>query len=82
MTTVYFVRHCEPNYENHDDLTRELTLKGLEDRNLVTNYFADKSIDVVLSSPYKRAIDTVKSVAENNHLEIECNLLLSMMKKD
>ena len=21
-TTVYFVRHAEPNYENHDDLMR------------------------------------------------------------
>ena len=27
MTTVYFVRHAQPNYENHDDLTRELTEK-------------------------------------------------------
>ena len=25
MTNVYFVRHAQPNYENHDDLTRELT---------------------------------------------------------
>ena len=32
MTTVYFVRHAQPNYENHDDLTRELTEKGLQDR--------------------------------------------------
>lgn len=28
MTNVYFVRHAQPNYENHDDLTRELTEKG------------------------------------------------------
>lgn len=36
MTNVYFVRHAHPNYENHDDLTRELTEKGLQDRKLVT----------------------------------------------
>lgn len=71
MTTVYYVRHCESNYDNHDDLTRELTAKGLEDRELVNQFFADKHIDVVLSSPSKRAIDTVKMVAENNNLEIE-----------
>ena len=71
MTTVYYVRHCEPNYENHDDLTRELTSKGLEDRELVNQFFADKHIDAVLSSPSKRAIDTVKMVAEKNNLEIE-----------
>lgn len=36
MTNVCFVRHAQPNYENHDDLTRELTEKGLQDRKLVT----------------------------------------------
>ena len=29
MTTVYFVRHAEPNYDNHDDMSRELSKKGL-----------------------------------------------------
>ena len=29
MTNIYFVRHAQPNYENHDDLTRELTEKGM-----------------------------------------------------
>ena len=36
MTHVYFVRHAEPNYENHDDSSRELSSKGLADRVLVT----------------------------------------------
>ena len=25
---VYFVRHAEPNYENHDDISRGLSIKG------------------------------------------------------
>ncbi len=57
MTTIYFVRHAEPNYENHDDLERELSHKGLRDRALVTQFLSDKRISVVLSSPYKRATD-------------------------
>ena len=65
MTKVYFVRHAEPNYNNHDDLTRELTEKGLRDRELVTEFLADKEIDVVLSSPFKRAYDTVKHFADS-----------------
>ena len=36
MTIVYFVRHAESNYNNHDDLLRELTEKGLKDSKLVT----------------------------------------------
>lgn len=71
MTTIYFIRHAEPNYANHDDLARELSAKGLEDRKLVTEYLQDKHIDIVLSSPYKRAIDTVKHFADNNHYTIK-----------
>ena len=65
MTKVYFVRHAEPNYNNHDDLTRELTEKGLRDREKVTEFLADKEIDVVMSSPFKRAYDTVKHFADS-----------------
>ena len=70
MTTVYFVRHAQPNYKNHDDLQRELTQKGLEDRKLVTEYLCDKGIDVVLSSPFKRAVQTVAHFVEKNDLPI------------
>ena len=55
MTTVFFVRHAEPNYKNHDDLTRELSAKGMKNRRLVTYFLQAKKIDVILSSPYKRA---------------------------
>lgn len=71
MTTVYFVRHAEPNYDNHDDMTRELSEKGLRDRSLVTVFLQDKQIDAVLSSPFKRAMDTVREFAELQNLEIE-----------
>ena len=54
MTTIYFVRHAEPNLSNHDDKSRELSSKGLQDRKLVTEYLKDKEIDLVISSPYKR----------------------------
>ena len=70
MTTIYFVRHAEPNYDNHDDLSRELSNKGLKDRRLVTDFLADKQIDMVLSSPYKRAIDTVYEFAEGKGIGI------------
>ncbi len=70
MTTVYFVRHAQPNYENHDDMLRELTAKGLEDRKLVTRFLTDKNVDVVLSSPFLRSVDTVRDFADANGLEI------------
>ena len=71
MTTIYFVRHAQSNYENHNDQTRELTEKGLEDRKLVSKYLKDKNIDIILSSPYKRAVDTVRHFADNNNYTIK-----------
>ena len=71
MTKVYFVRHCEPNYNNRDDMTRELTAKGMADRELVAQFLSDKNITVVLSSPYKRAVDTVAHFAVSKGLNVE-----------
>ena len=70
MTSVYFVRHAQPNYDNHDDFSRELTEKGLADCKLVTKFLSDKDIHVVLSSPYLRSVDTVKDFADSCGLPI------------
>jgi Fructose-2,6-bisphosphatase len=72
MTNVYFVRHAEPDYRVHDDLTRPLTEKGLRDCALVTEYFRDKEISAVVSSPYARARDTVSGAAKAKGLEVTC----------
>ena len=70
MTNIYFIRHAEPNFENHDDMTRELSAKGLKDRELVTKFLINKQIDAVVSSPFKRAIDTVRDFADKNGMDI------------
>jgi len=70
MTNIYFIRHAEPNYNNHDDMTRELSAKGLKDRELVTDFLTDKQIDIVVSSPFKRAIDTVRDFADKYGMDI------------
>lgn len=71
MTIIYFIRHAESNYNNRDDAARELTARGLEDRKLVSEYLKDKNVDIVLSSPYKRSVDTVKHFADLNDHKIE-----------
>ena len=71
MTNLYFVRHATPNYDNHDDMSRELTEQGLIDRYKAKDFLADKNINVVLSSPYKRSVDTVAPIAEEIGFEIE-----------
>ena len=71
MTKVYFIRHAEPDYTNHDDLLRPLTAKGMQDRKIVTDYLSDKKIDVVLSSPFKRAVMTMEDFAGKYGFNIE-----------
>ncbi len=70
MTELYFTRHCEPDYENHDDLTRALSPKGRADTGLVSAYLRDKDISAVLSSPFKRAVDTVSPFAREAGLPV------------
>ena len=73
LTTIYFIRHAEPNYHNHDDFLRELTDKGLQDSKELVNLFSEILIDAVYSSPYKRAVDTITPLAlskqKSIHLE-------------
>jgi len=70
MTTVYFIRHAESDTSIRDGRIRPLTQKGFLSRVLVTEFLQDKNINAVLSSPYKRAIDTISDFAEKNRLEI------------
>ena len=51
-------------------MNRELTPKGMEDRRLVTEFLWDKGVSAVLSSPYKRAVDTVKDFADKKGFDI------------
>ncbi len=71
MTNVYFVRHAEPDFNIHDDIKRPLTEKGKTDAKLVSMYLRDKEIHEVFSSPFLRAIDTVKDFADEVGLSIK-----------
>ena len=71
MTKVYFIRHAEPDFTNHNDLLRPLSPKGMQDRKIVTDYLEDKKIDVVLSSPFKRAVMTMEAFAGKYGFNIE-----------
>ena len=73
MTTIYFVRHAEPDKDkfNADQFNCPLSEKGKKDAQALINLFSDKEIHKVFSSPYRRAIDTVKPFADKNDFEVE-----------
>ncbi len=69
-TTIYFVRHAESDVSVRDDLTRPLTARGEADALRVTTALKGLDIARVYSSPYKRAVDTVRDLAQTLGLEI------------
>lgn len=73
MTNVYFVRHAEPDFSIKEDSIRPLSTRGSEASKKVTKALLDKKIAAVYSSPYLRAVDTVKDLAENLGFEIKCD---------
>lgn len=70
MTNIYLVRHAHSTYSS-DERTRPLSEKGKKDAQLMTQVMKSESIDVVLSSPYKRAVQTVEGIAKYFQLHIE-----------
>ncbi|HHK5550072.1 histidine phosphatase family protein [Bacillus anthracis] len=70
MTTIYFVRHAHSTYTK-EERERPLSEKGQLDAENVTSLLKDAHIDVVISSPYKRAIQTVQGIANTYNASIE-----------
>jgi len=70
MTTIYFVRHAKPDKNVHDDCTRPLTDEGMADAEKVTELLKDRGIDLLMSSPYKRSMDTIGGLAKALDMEI------------
>lgn len=74
-TTIYFVCHAESDLTVRENLTRPLTAKGLEDSKRVISALKDRTISRIYSSPYERAVDTVKNIAEHLQLDISLNIV-------
>lgn len=69
-TEIYMVRHAHSNYSK-DEIGRGVSEKAMKDIELVTEFLNDEHIDVIISSPYRRAIETVEGTAKSLGLEIE-----------
>lgn len=71
MNCIYFVRHAKPDFSVHEDLVRPLTDEGLKSSFEICEFLRFKDISKIYSSPYKRAIDTIKPLSEELKIEIE-----------
>lgn len=73
MKKIYLIRHCEAEGQPAE---APLTDNGFQQANQLSEFFRDIPIDRIISSPYKRAVQTVEPLAKRINLEIEKNELL------
>ncbi|MBR1376866.1 MAG: histidine phosphatase family protein [Bacilli bacterium] len=68
---LYLVRHGETeNNKNgivQGQMEADLSPKGIEDAKKIKKLVSELDIDVVISSPLKRAIDTAKIITDNKY---------------
>ena len=76
MTKIFFVRHAQSDWKWKDDPSRPLTDEGLLDRAMVLEFLLEKTVDSFYSSPYVRAIDTIRPAAESRGKGIRTNIRL------
>ncbi len=71
MTTLYLIRHCQPNTSAPEgDRYFPLTEKGYADVPKVTDYFLCRPVDVVYCSPYRRSIETIRGYCDASGQEM------------
>lgn len=69
-TIIYFVRHAESPYIRGMERSRGLSSKGSSDAIRIKEVLKNVNIDVLISSPYERAILTIKELATELNIEI------------
>ncbi|WP_435166627.1 nucleotidyltransferase family protein [Paenibacillus glycanilyticus] len=71
LTQVYMVRHAHSVYKADEELYRPLSPQGEEAARKVADLLADEQISAIISSPYKRALQTVEPLALRRGLTIQ-----------
>ena len=64
-TTLFMIRHAQSPFIFGQERTRKLSEQGELDANKITEQLKQEKIDVMVSSPYTRAIQTIEGIAMN-----------------
>ncbi|MEC0227079.1 histidine phosphatase family protein [Paenibacillus alba] len=78
-TIIYMIRHGESPYNEGNERTRGLTPKGKFDIEKATKLLIGEGIDMIISSPYTRAILSVEGLAE--HLNLHINVFEDLRER-
>ena len=70
-TTYYFIRHAEKDRSNKSEKDPNLTAEGLKRAQIWAEVLKDIPLDMVLSTNYKRTLQTGAPIAGNKQLSME-----------
>lgn len=74
MSKVYLIRHCQAEGQEPE---AALTDEGIMQAESLTRFFDDIEVKRVISSPFKRAVDSIQPLAKHKKLDIHINQNLS-----
>lgn len=72
ITNIFLVKHAHSIYSS-DELNRPLSEEGINESKKVLDLLIDENITNIISSPYKRAIQTVEKVGDYFKINIIIN---------
>ena len=74
MLEIILVRHGQTEWNATEKFRGRLDIllneTGMKQAELLGNYLVEEKIDIVYSSPLKRAVDTAKVIADRQNLEV------------
>ncbi|MFB4169157.1 histidine phosphatase family protein [Virgibacillus sp. JSM 102003] len=70
MRNLYLIRHCAADGQHSDS---PLTNEGIRQAHLLSAFFTEQNINIdkIISSPYLRAVESIKPYAEQNNIEVK-----------
>lgn len=70
MKKIYFIRHCEAEGQASE---APLTERGMRQADDLAEFFSKVNIDQIISSPYRRALQTIEPLAKRINIKIKIN---------
>ena len=67
MKRIFIIRHCKAEGQEEN---ANLTSEGYTQASMLKNYFDNVQINKIISSPYVRAVQSIKPLAESKEIDI------------
>ncbi len=70
-TVLFMIRHAQSPFVFGKERTRKLSEQGEHDAKAITEIMRKEKVDIIVSSPYSRAIQTIENIAIEKRLKMQ-----------